>query len=220
MTIDEAIKTLNEDYALRASLQRKKLKVQDELEDEIDDLEQSVITSKIIPELEAYAKKLLSDLQCEVLLAVKKDSRGDVEVCDELNYGNGTLLPQSVKQATTPQPVQPISAPIHITTANVNDSMKHDLRITVNSVVFEERNAIQTFIKALEFIGLDRVASVGIMCAGYNLVDTRERKDGGKRWQQQVDNKWVYVYFSNPTKCNYLFEIAEKLKLNIGIEAI
>ena len=36
----------------------------------------------------------------------------------------------------------------------------------------------------------------------------------------QEGNKWVYVYFSNPTKAQYLFQIAEYLKLNIKIEAI
>ena len=85
MKMDKVLETLKEDYALRASLKRKHLKVQDELEDEIDDLEQSLITSKIIPELEQYAKTLLNDLECEVYIAIKKDTNGDVEVNDELS---------------------------------------------------------------------------------------------------------------------------------------
>lgn len=32
--------------------------------------------------------------------------------------------------------------------------------------------------------------------------------------------KWVYVYFSNITKVNYLMQIADFLKVNIKIEAI
>lgn len=36
MKMDKVLETLKEDYALRASLKRKLLKVQDELEDEID----------------------------------------------------------------------------------------------------------------------------------------------------------------------------------------
>ena len=94
------------------------------------------------------------------------------------------------------------------------------MRITVNGRVFQEKNAIQTFIESLKYIGLDNVAKVGIYCAGYNLVDTRERKDDGKHWQQQEGDKWIYVYFSNPAKAQYLFQIAEYLNLNIKIEAI
>lgn len=74
---------------------------------------------------------------------------------------------------------------ILITPQNINDVKGRDMRITVNGKVFQERNAIQTFIEALKFIGLDEVAKVGIICSGYNLVDTRQRLDGGRRWQQQ-----------------------------------
>ena len=109
---------------------------------------------------------------------------------------------------------------IPITPQNTNDTNGRDLRITVNGKVFQERNAIQTFIETLKYIGLDEVAKVGIICKGYNLVDTRQRVDGGQKWQQQEGNKWVYVYFSNPTKAKYLFQIADFLKLNIKIEAI
>ena len=221
MKMDKVLATLKEDYALRASLKRKHLNVQDELEDEIEDLEQSLITSKIIPELEQYAKSLLRDLECEVYLAIKKDTNGDVEVADELSFIPIHTPKQKAKPITQPvtSPVTP-SGVILITPQNTKETMKRDLRITVNGKVFQEKNAIQTFIEALKYIGLDNVAKVGIYCTGYNLVDAKERKDGGKRWQQQEGDKWIYVYFSNPTKAQYLFQIAKYLKLNIKIEAI
>ena len=222
MKMDKILDTLKEDYALRASLKRKHLKVQDELEDEIDDLEQSLITSKIIPELQKYAKTLLKDLECEVYLAVKKDANGEVEVCDELNVGWDTTVQNDITQKATPQAQPPsvLSGSILITPQNISDVKGRDMRITVNGKVFQERNAIQTFIEALKFIGLDEVAKVGIICSGYNLVDTRQRLDGGRRWQQREGSKWVYVYFSNETKANYLMQIADFLKKSIKIEAI
>lgn len=221
MKMDKVLETLKEDYAIRASLKRKHLKVQDELEDEIDDLEQSLITSKIIPELEQYAKTLLNDLECEVYFAIKKDSNGAVEVNDELSCAPTNFTKQSTQQQNPqPAPVQSLSGAILITPLNIQEAQGRDMRITVNGKVFQERNAIQTFIEALKFIGLDNVAKVGIMCSGYNLVDTRQRLDGGRRWQQQEGNKWVYIYFSNSTKAQYLFQIADCLKLNIKIEAI
>lgn len=222
MKMDKVLETLKEDYSLRASLKRKHLKVQDELEDEIDDLEQSLITSMIIPELEQYAKTLLKDLECEVCLVVKKDAGGNIEICDD----SGCVMTQPVQivptKQVTPTTVQATtsSGAILITSQNIKDVKGRDMRITVNGRVFQENNAIQTFIEALKFIGLDEVAKVGILCAGYNLVDSRQRLDGGKRWQQQEGNKWVYVYFSNETKAYYLMQIADKLKVNIKIEAI
>lgn len=219
--MDKVLETLKEDYALRASLKRKHLKVQDELEDEIDDLEQSLITSKIIPELEQYAKTLLNDLECEVYLAIKKDINGDVEVNDELSCAPTNFTKQPIQhQNPQPAPVQSPSGAILITSQNIQEVQGRDMRITVNGKVFQERNAIQTFIEALKFIGLDEVAKVGIMCSGYNLVDTRQRLDGNRKWQQQEGNKWVYVYFSNTDKAKYLMQITDFLKVNIKIEAI
>ena len=219
--MNKVLETLKEDYSLRASLKRKHLNVQDELEDEIEDLEQSLITSKIIPELEQYAKTLLNDLECEVYLAIKKNSNGDVEVNDELSCTPTNFTKQHIQQQNLqPAPVQSPSRAILITSQNIQEVQCRDMGITVNGKVFQERNAIQTFIEALKFIGLDEVATVGIMCSGYNLVDTRQRLDGGRRWQQQEGDKWVYVYFSNTTKVNYLMQIADFLKVNIKIEAI
>ena len=51
MTTEKIAKELKEDYALREQLKKKGLKVQDKLENEISELEQSLINSKIIPEL-------------------------------------------------------------------------------------------------------------------------------------------------------------------------
>ena len=98
MTIEEVISTLKEDYALRASLRKKHLKVQDELEDEIDDLEQSYISAHIVPKLEAYAKELLKDIECKLLLAVKKDGNGEITVTDE--YASGGIAPHIVAEET------------------------------------------------------------------------------------------------------------------------
>ena len=121
--------------------------------------------------------------------------------------------------STIVQDLPSFSDIILITPQNVQEVQGRDMRITVNGKVFQERNAIQTFIETLKYIGLDEVAKVGIICKGYNLVDTRQRVDGGQKWQQQEGNKWVYVYFSNPTKAKYLFQIADFLKVNIKIEA-
>lgn len=125
----------------------------------------------------------------------------------------------SSDDSTTDAPIN-ISSPILITSTNTQDAESHNLRITIDGKVYQEKNAIRTFIRVLQHIGLEKVATVGIICSGYNLVDTRKRTEKNRRWQQQVDGKWVYVYFSNQTKCKYLFQIAESLQKKIRIEAV
>lgn len=219
--MDKILETLKEDYILRAGLKRKKLKVHDELDAEINSLEQTLISSKIIPELQQYAQSLLKDLECEVYLSVMKDMEGNIEITDE----NGNTISMQSQTSSNLQPSSqnnavPESNAILITSSNIYEVQGHDIRITIDGKIFHEKNAIQTFIKALEYIGLDKVASVGIICSGYNLVDTRQRTDGYMKWQQQIGDKWVYINYSNITKMKYLMQIADFLKLDIKIEAI
>ena len=109
---------------------------------------------------------------------------------------------------------------ILITPLNLLDIQGREMRITIKGRVFQEKKSVLAFVKALEYIGLDAVASVGIDYSGYNLVDTQQRMDDGKKWQHQVGNKWIYVYMSNVEKSKCLMKIAEHLKINIKIEAI
>ena len=55
--------------------------------------------------------------------------------------------------------------------------------------------------------------------AGYNLVDTRKRLDGDKKWQEQVGDKWVYTNTNNYTKASYLLRIAKHYNLDLRVEA-
>lgn len=131
---------------------------------------------------------------------------------------------ESVAQDTTPTNPSASSvdssAPILLNADNTLEAEGRDLRITIDGKVYQEKNSILTFIAALKHIGLDRIPQVGITCSGYNLIDTRQRKDGNRKWQQEEDGKWIYIYFSNTTKVKYLFKIAEYLKETIRIEAI
>lgn len=110
---------------------------------------------------------------------------------------------------------------VYLTKDNAKDAEGKQLKVTMpDGTIYCEKNSIQTFIQVLQHIGLNRIPAVGIMCKGYNLVDDRRRTDGRNKWQQEVDGKWVYVYFSNTTKVKYLFQIAEYLKETIRIEAV
>jgi hypothetical protein len=56
------------------------------------------------------------------------------------------------------------------------------------------------------------------MKSGYNLVSDVERPlDGKNKWQDYVDNKYIYTKLSNQDKKRYLYQIANKLGINIEI---
>lgn len=163
-------------------------------------------------------KGLSNEMKVDDILRLCNFYRLDATV----EWDNGLVQTSNItEEVDTPNDIiEYATESILITDQNVNESEKHDLRITVDGVSFQENNAIQTFIKVLQHIGLENVAKVGIMCSGYNLVSSTKRTDGNRKWQQEVEGKWIYIYFSNPVKCRYLFRIAEYLHKEIKIEAV
>lgn len=95
-----------------------------------------------------------------------------------------------------------------------------DLIVTFpDGTIFDDDKAISTFVKTIQKIGFDKVAKVGIMFMGYNLVDTRQRTDKGRTWQKQVGNYFVYSYLSNGEKLKCLNRISNYYNLGLVIEA-
>ena len=89
-----------------------------------------------------------------------------------------------------------------------------------DGVKIAEKNAVETFIKSLQKIGLSKVQQhAGIIIQGYNLVSDVKRPPEGKTktWQHYVDTKYIYTKLSNPKKQKHLYTIAEKFKINIKI---
>ncbi len=87
-----------------------------------------------------------------------------------------------------------------------------------DGVIFDDNKAVKTFIKSLQKIGLSNVQHVGIMIQGYNLVSDVERpSDGKNKWQDYVDNKYIYTKLANSSKIKYLYQIANELGISIKI---
>lgn len=90
-----------------------------------------------------------------------------------------------------------------------------------DGVIFADNKAVKTFIKSLQKIGLSNVQHVGIMIQGYNLVSDVERpSDGKNKWQDYVDDKYIYTKLANSLKIKYLNQIAKKLGISIEINDI
>lgn len=217
MDINKVIATLKEDYELRKSLMRKNLSVQEELEDEIFDLEESYITSWVMPKIEAYAKELLKDLECEVFLNLYKDSDGSVQVFeDELCCPN--LLNDVVG-------ILPDGSELFINGRSEGVPFKQRAGSIGFSVTFPDgtvirhREAKDTLIESLCKIGLERVAGFsGRMIKGYRLVDKKVRTDGTSKWQEKVGDWYIYTKMSNEVKMQMLRMISDEYHLGLVIE--
>jgi polyhydroxyalkanoate synthesis regulator phasin len=83
-----------------------------------------------------------------------------------------------------------------------------------DGTVIQKDNAVDTFLEALEYIGLEKIASqTNIIAQGHALVS---RKKNLRPSAKEIDGYYIETHSSTKQKKRWLERIAEKL--NIGIE--
>lgn len=215
MTIEEAITKLKEDYILRSMLKKKKLNVQDELEDEIEDLEQSVITSKIIPELERYAKELLQDLECEVCLGVLKDSNGDIRVENE--YVDSIPIPF---HEDTTETIGISEKDVVYDGQKITRSPHTGICVYYSETDFiQEKIAADTFVTAIAKAGLSNVENLKIIKEKGFLV-SKDKNPYAHSTLHQVGEYYINTHSSTQEKKIFLERISKALKLGWRVEIV
>ena len=82
------------------------------------------------------------------------------------------------------------------------------------------KNAIETFVSTLQYIGLDKVSTYKerLFC-GYPLV-CKEERGGNYKWQKEVDGWYVYTYFSNDTKIQLLQSLSDFFDLGLKVKYV
>ena len=124
------------------------------------------------------------------------------------------------------KPIIPVSTPTTQASAPTkfkggytkDQSIPFAVEFLDDKITIKGKTAVETFIESLKHIGLSNVQHVGIMIQGYNLVSDVERPRYGKnKWQDYVDDKYIYTKLSNHRKITYLYEIANELGINIII---
>ena len=146
------------------------------------------------------------------------------ELYELVKEGDLDALPNdcySMKLASVEiKPKRPVSTP-GTTKSKKAPSIAFAVKFDDKDDEILEKTAVKTYIESLKHIGLRRVQSVGIMKNGYNLVsDVECPPEGRKKWQDYVDSKYIYTYLSNQDKKAYLYQIADKLGINIKISDI
>ena len=87
--------------------------------------------------------------------------------------------------------------------------------------VIDERNAKETMIEALRYMGLERASHyTADTFKGFPLVGRNQRiTPNGERWQIKVDGWWIYTNLSNERKIRCLNGVASMLNIPLEIVA-
>lgn len=179
------------------------IKLPQDVIQQVEELEDSLIKQEILPALSDDIAPRLSPIKRDLVLVVE--------------YHPGKPISVALSRKTNIS--QLINAKKLVASAPVPHNPKADLVVTFpDGTVFDEDKAISTFVKTIEKIGFEEVSKVGIDIKGYNLVDTRKRTDKGYTWQKNIGKYYVYSYLSNGDKVKYLNRISNYYNLGLIIE--
>ena len=116
-----------------------------------------------------------------------------------------------ISDFTDAKPLTPVSRPVASSekllpknsegTKTVKKPTK-GLKVTFpNGKVIWYITAIETFVTTIKEVGYERVAALGIIHAGYNLVGRDKRPlEPGHVWQHESDGWYIYSNIGNETK--------------------
>ena len=100
------------------------------------------------------------------------------------------------------------------------------LSITLDGEVIEEKDSVSTFAKAIEYIGVERVADLDFKIGkvkhpllSKDKLPDDTKGDYGKN-MKQIGDYWLVTKLSNEYKIRILTEIQKKFDLNIEIKSL
>lgn len=192
---------------------------------ECDKLEEQIIKDEILPALGQDIEPRLRQIQRPLVLVVEYTPKDPISV--KLSRKMNIAEALGAKQITPPSPKagQPISSPKpvptepHIPTKQVVNHTK-GLKVTFpDGRVICESTAVDTMIRVLQIIGLDKVAATSLKHGDYGLVSKTMRPlEAGRIWQHKVDDWYVYVNISNLQKKNDIEMLSKIFKLGLVVE--
>ena len=96
---------------------------------------------------------------------------------------------------------------------------RRQLKVVIEGKTIQEKNSIDTFVKAIEYIGVEDVAELDLMCSSYKLL-SRKKLSGSTPGgygiaQRKIGDYWMITKYSNNKKLSCLYEIKEALDLDL-----
>ena len=208
--------TLEKLYSIIENSNDLGIKLSQDVIDQVEDMEESLIRQDILPALSNDIAPRLSPIKRDLVLVVEYHPGQPISVALSRKTNISQLLNAKQLVATPAVPQNP-TARLVVPPTPRNPSAP--LVVTFpDGTVFDDDKAIWTFVKTIKKIGFENVAKVGIMFMGYNLVDTRQRTDNGKTWQKQDGQYYIYSYLSNGEKIKCLNRISNYYNLGLKIE--
>jgi len=203
---------LSDLYKAMGTLRKEGLPVNEDLEKKANNLEEDLIRQEILPTLTDKIEPALTQVKRELVLVVDYVPGEPLKVSLSRKRNISDVLTDAVEIS----PKRP-----HVVTAtNITRSAYIDFKVMFADGFTCEGNGKDTFIQALRHMSLPRVSTFnGRIFAGFPVVGKKQRiTEDGYKWQEKVEDWWIYVNMSNTTKIDMIRNIADFLGIDVSIE--
>lgn len=200
----------------------------DEALRQTEEKEDEIIKERVLPAIAQEIAPKLSRIKRDLTLVVEYHPGEPLRVAvsretkiDDLRSAKTkTLTPEPIAPrpiVVDPKPPYPTPGP-----GQKTKNPTKGLRVTFgDGTEFWMPTAVETYMAAIKYIGYDRVAKVGIMHGGYNIVSRSQRPtQEGRVWQHESDGWHIYSNISNETKIDDLKRIAQYYGIKLTIEEV
>lgn len=210
---------LEELYQALETFRKNQWPVPNELQAAIDKSERELIEERIVSVIREAASPMASsihrpfriivDYQPERPLTVKLEGAGETKT--PIIETTETAFASNADAEEDPEENEP--------STKITRKKSIGFKVTFpDGTVFQEPQAVDTFILALQKIGLERIANdeqVPVH-AGYRVVDRRERVSE-RATQRPVDGFFVYTNIGNDTKVEDLQTLSQRYGIGLVI---
>lgn len=216
-------------YSIVENYKELKMELKEDFIHQLNEKEEEIIREEILPIIGKDIEPTLSQIKRDLVLVVEYHPGEPISVAlsrkmkiNQITDAK-TITPSTnkveepiakYKTAVTPQPKYETSS------KQVKNASK-GLRVRFpDGTIVCHNKAIETYEEVLCRIGLQRVHSLGLTHAGYNLVGKEQRQSDKNpmMWQHKVGDWYIYVNLSNERKIHCLEAISEKLHLGLKVD--
>lgn len=204
-------------YKAIATLRKNNIPIDDNLSKRLDEAEEQIIRDEILPIIGKNIEPTLRQIQRKLVLVVDYDPSAPISV----RMTRKRVITDETE--TKKYPLLPIEKPASIKKQKPHVIVNPQTRLKVtfpDGVVLQDKSATTTLLMAIEKIGPERVAELGISVDKANLVSKDPSTVLGNGAWHQVNDWYVNTHSNTRGKATQLKKISKHLQLNLKIEIV
>lgn len=217
--IDPVMSNLEELYQALETFRKNQWPVPNELQAAIDKSECELIEERIVSVIREAASPIVSSIHRPFRIIVDYHPERPLTVKLEDAGETKTPIIDTTETASTSNADAEEDSEENAPSTKITRKKSVGFKVTFpDGTVFQEPQAVETFIQTLKKIGLERIANdeqVPVH-AGYRVVDRRERVSD-RSTQRPVDGFFVYTNIGNDTKIEDLQSISQRYGIGLVI---